>query len=74
MLNLTRIVFANLAPVSVTDFLNAQEGQEIKVLGDGQTTIVHGTKIKTNTAANKLLAVNKIYTFTHFPPLWIENA
>lgn len=54
----------NTAPATVTQFINGQQGQTIKILGDGQMTITNGANIKTNTAANKLLAVNKIYTFT----------
>lgn len=60
--------------VTVTNFLYGAAGQEIKVLGDGATTVSHNTKIKTNTAANKLLATNKVYTFTLFDNVWIENA
>ena len=44
------------------------------VLGDGFTTLVHGSNIKTNTAANKLLATNQVYIFTRIGSAWIENA
>jgi hypothetical protein len=73
VLNRTRLVCTNTGATSITQFKQGQEGQEIKILGDGFTTLVHGTYIKTNTAANKLLAVNKVYTFTRFNSLWIEN-
>lgn len=67
----------NVAPVNVTDFLHGQVGQSIAVLGDGNMTIVHGTKIKTNTAANKLLATLVVYRFTLFDVsgtrTWIED-
>lgn len=61
------------AVVSITDFLDGQNGQSIHIRGDGNTTIVNGTPIKTNTGANKLLAANKVYTFTFFSGTWIEN-
>lgn len=73
VLNRTRLVCTNTSSTNVTQFRYGQEGQEIKLLGDGFTTLVHGTYIKTNTGANKLLAVNKVYTFTRFNSLWIEN-
>jgi len=73
-LNITRFKAANFAATSITNFLFGQDGQEIKILGDGSTTITHGTFIKTNTAANKLLVVDKVYTFTLFSVVWIENA
>jgi hypothetical protein len=60
--------------VSVTNFVGGADGQVIYVKGDGTTTIVHGTTIKTNTGANKLLATNRMYTFVYFKTelLWVE--
>ena len=74
VLNITRIYFSNTTATTVTNFAGSQEGQELKVLGDGYTTLQHGTNIFTNTGANKLLAANKVYTFTKFPSGWVENA
>ena len=74
VLNLTRLVANNLAPVTVTNFIHGQEGQTIKILGEGQTTIANNSTIKTNTGANKLLAANKVYTFTLFNAIWIEDS
>lgn len=74
VLNITRVELKNTTAVTVTNLIGSQEGQEVKILGDGYTTIQHGTNIFTNTAANKLLAVNKVYTFTKFSTGWIENA
>jgi hypothetical protein len=55
----------NTGAHNVTNFLSGQEGQEIQILGDGQTTIVHDvTKIICLTGANTLLASNKVYKFT----------
>jgi hypothetical protein len=64
---------SNTGPVTVTQFKDGQEGQIIKILGDGQMTITNGANIKTNTGANKLLAANKVYTFTRISNVWYEN-
>jgi hypothetical protein len=74
VLNVERWKAANTGAINVTDFIDGQEGQEIKILGDGFTTVNHNVNIKTNTGANKLLAANKVYTFTRFGTLWVENA
>lgn len=74
VLNVTRVSLSSTAPVTLTDFTNGQIGQEIKVRGDGQTTAQNGTRIFTNTGANKLLAANRVYTFTLFGTTWVENA
>lgn len=74
VLNTERIKLQNTGAVSVTDFLYGQEGQQISLLGDGFTTIVHGTKIKTNTGANKLLSANQVYILTRIGSVWIEAA
>ena len=71
--NLTRLVFKNTSPVSVSLFANGIEGQEVKVLGDGNTTILNGAGIKTNTGADKLLAAEMIYSFTLLEGVWYES-
>ncbi len=73
VLNITRVQFLNTAATTIVDFTGEQIGQEIKLLGDGFTTIQNGTNLFTNTGANKLLAANKVYTFTKFSSGWIEN-
>lgn len=60
--------------VTITNFLRGAENQSISVLGDGTTTISHNANIKTNTAANKLLAANKVYRFTFIEGVWYEDA
>jgi hypothetical protein len=64
------------AVVTITDFLGGTDGESVKLLGDGTTTITNGTNIFTNTGANKLLAASKVYTFTYVDSLkqWFENA
>lgn len=71
---LTVFTAVNTGAVTVTDFLDGQVGQTITILGDGFMTVAHGTTIKTNTAANKLLATNKVYRFTKFANAWVEDA
>ena len=56
----------NTGAVTITDFAGGQPHQTLNIKGDGFTTVQHGTNIFTNTAADKLLAANKIYTFTRF--------
>lgn len=70
--NLIAVIAVNTAPTNVTDFLRGASGQTIRILGDGQSTVVHSALIKTNTGANKLLASNKVYTFTRFNNVWYE--
>ena len=60
--------------VTVTNFKDGASGQLLRVLGDGTTTIANNATIKTNTGANKLLAANKIYTFSLINNVWYENA
>jgi hypothetical protein len=64
----------NVAGVVVTNFDDGAVGQKINILGDGFTTISNNAFIKTNTGANKLLAVNKIYRFHNFNNIWVEDA
>lgn len=73
VLNRERIEFQNTGAVTVTDFLDGQEGQEITIKGDGFTTITHGSLIKTSTGANKLLSATKVYRFVRFGSVWIEQ-
>lgn len=73
--NVQGIVKGGGIAVNITNFLGGSDGQALKVLGDGFSTIVHGTSIKTNTGANKLLAVNRMYVFYYSvtDKLWIEH-
>lgn len=72
--NINRLVFNNAAPINVTNFLKAQEGQEIQILGDGQTTLVHDvTKVILLSGANTLLSSTKVYVLTIFNGIWIEH-
>ena len=63
----------NTAPVTVTDFTEGADGQRLYVLGDGQTTVQDGAKIKTNTGANKLLDLDIVFLFFHINAVWYEG-
>lgn len=73
--NLKTFKAGNVGANNVTYFDDGQDGQPISILGDGFTTLVYDvTKLKTNTAANKLLAAGKVYRFTRFDKIWVEDA
>ncbi len=72
VLNCTRYL-SPLNPLTVIDFVNGANGQEIKILGNGNLTVSNNSKIKTNTGANKVLVANKVYTFTLFTDVWYED-
>lgn len=63
----------NTVAVSVTDFKSGQDGQNLFLQGDGFTTLVFGTKIKTNTGVDKLLLVNRLYHLQRRAGVWIEH-
>lgn len=63
----------NSGAVTVTQFDDGAEGQELNILGDGNTTIAHNSNIKTNTGANKLLATDRMYRFIKVNSLWVEQ-
>lgn len=61
--------------VTVTNFVGGSDGQRLVIQGDGATTISNNANIKTNTGANKLLAVNRIYVFYYSDTdhIWYEH-
>lgn len=61
---------ANAGAINCNDLTGGSQGQRVFIRGDGLQTMVNGAFIKTNTGANKLLVVNKVYRFTYFqtPP------
>jgi len=74
VLNLEKFIAANIAPTNILNFRDGQNGQSITILGDGQTTVVYGVNtIITNTGVDKLLAANKVYRFTRFNSVWVED-
>lgn len=65
----------NVGANNITYFDDGYDGKDIYILGDGFTTVVHdAAKLLTNTAANKLLASNKVYHFTRYDGKWVEDA
>lgn len=74
VVNLKKFKAGNSVANNVTYFDDGQ-GQDISILGDGFTTVVHNAaKIVTNTGANKLLAAGKVYRFTQYDKIWYEDA
>lgn len=72
VLNVTRFRCTNTAPTNVTNILNGQEGQQILLLGDGNSTLVHGTNIFNQSGANELLASNKAYHYVRLNGKWYQ--
>lgn len=63
----------NINPITITNFLKGQEGQYLRILGDGNTTIADNAFIRTNTGANKLLAADIVYRFSLIEGIWYED-
>lgn len=74
VLNATHFIASSTVPITVTNFRDGADYQEISILGDGFTSIAHNASIKTNTGALKLLAANVVYHFTRFNNVWYEDA
>lgn len=74
VLNNTKIVLSASSPITITNFRDGQEGQTIFVVGDGNSTVQHGTNIFTNSGANKLLVSGSVYIFTLVNGEWREVA
>lgn len=55
--------------ITITKFREGQPGQEIKILGDGTTTVEENTSIVTNNG-DILLEADSIYTFTNIDGVW----
>jgi len=75
----------NTVAKNLNAFRNGSEGNSLTILGDGFTTAINNFAVTgqdeaiiTNTAANKLLAANKVYRFTRFVVggvgKWYEDA
>lgn len=73
VLNCNNWICTNVGAITVTNFKNGADGQRLHILGEGFTTIANNANIKTNTGANKLLLANKVYRFTLFANIWIED-
>lgn len=71
--NLTIFKCVNVSSVIITDFLNGQEGQEIVLLGDGNTEVVDSANL-TCTDGGHVLDAGKVYRFTQINRHWYEDA
>jgi hypothetical protein len=72
--NLEKFTLHNTVATNVTDFSQGQDGQHVHILGDGFTSVgAGGTKIKTVSGVNSVLAANIVYEFTRFGGIWYEN-
>src|SRR3954463_7568745 len=60
----------NTGAITVTQFDDGQECQRLHILGDGFTTVKNNANIITNTGADKLLVLNRVYRFTNFNRIW----
>lgn len=70
----TFLVLNHSAPTIVTNFTGGYSGKTLRLLPvNSNVTIQNNTTIHTNTGANKLLAADKIYTFTNYNGVWYEN-
>lgn len=74
VLNLKRWKAGNTVAHDITYFDGGFEGKEISILGDGFSTVKYNvSKIKTNQAADKLLSAGRVYRFTQFSSIWVED-
>ena len=71
--NIDFLVLSSTAPALVTNISGGVDGFPVRFLGDGFTTFQDNAIIHTNTAANKLLIANIVYTYTSFDSQWYEN-
>lgn len=67
--NIEHITTHNTGAVTVTDFSYGADGQEIVLLGDGNTTVQENLNIVTN-VGDLLLEVGKVYRFVNFQNIW----
>ncbi len=69
---LNMLVFNSTTPQNVTNFMGGADGQNLKVIGDGQTTVKNNTTIKTNVFGDKLLLA-VCYEFIYYNGIWYEQ-
>lgn len=67
VLNLIKFKFQNTSATTITNFDDGQVGQEITLLGDGNTTIANNSNIVTNAGADKLLDDGVVFKFIKYP-------
>lgn len=57
---------------TVTNFVNGQDGQHLYILGNGNTTLTHGTNIFLSGGVTRLLVANKICHLVCYDNIWYE--
>jgi len=67
------IVFLNTGPLTVLNFTGGQVGQEIKLLGDGNTTLANNANIQTASGADELLADGAFVSLLLYNGIWFEQ-
>lgn len=70
--NVEHLITQNTGAITVTNFTDGQEGQDLYILGDGFTTLQHGTKIFLSGAADLLLDADKVYHLKRLNNKWYE--
>lgn len=73
-LNKRTLICINTSPMNITNITGGADNQDLKILGDGFTTLVYGDKIKTNTGVDKLLEADMVYRFSYINNIWYEDA
>ena len=69
------LLIDNSSAITITNFLGGLVGQQLRVIGNAHVTIQNNSVIKTNTNADKTLASTyKVYRFTFYSGMWIEDA
>jgi hypothetical protein len=58
--------------VTITNFDDGQEGQHLSILGDGATTLEHGTNIVLSAGSDTLLASATVYEFVLLDDVWYQ--
>ena len=67
-------VSASGTVVTITNFKDGKSGQHLYILGDGTSTVEHGTRIKTKDLTDRLLDVDIVYHFVNINGFWYEVA
>jgi len=66
VMNIERLLLRNTAPLTITDFSEGQEGQQVTILGDGNTTAQQNTKIFNVSGSDTLLEDGVVYIYVRF--------
>lgn len=73
VLNNEYFVAKNIGAVTITQFDDGGDGQDVRILGDGFTSVDNNAFIKTKSGAATLLDADKVYTFVRINSVWYET-